>query len=295
MNARPLTVLVGESPPAGAPPDFRPFDCDSGDRLCKILGLTSRAVLLDHVPRDNIFDTPGVGTGKPGAPKWSAEEASEGATDVIHCYIHMRKDATSLVALGRKPAEALGLPKDAPFYTWQCIDKDLDVHVMLAPHPSGRASTLYRPEARAQFRRALWPELVAGCAGLRPWHVLIGEMGYHADIGAALSPTDIGLGMAVLQHCAEVWRAKSGPLKVPVETFRATVNVDLLTVARACMQGAGEVADLLAPPGSGRRRSELARELKARAKVGARLPAVESYPVDAVRATLGRYHALGVI
>lgn len=291
MSARPLTVLVGESPPAGASPDFRPFDCDSGDRLCKILGLTSRAVLLDHVPRDNIFDTPGVGI-IPGAP-WSREEALKCGAEVVHR--NLRADATSLVALGRKPAEALGLPKDAPFYTWQCIDKDLDVHLMLAPHPSGRASTLYRPEARAQFRRALWPELVAGCAGLRPWHVLIGEMGYHVDIGTAISPMDIGLGMAVLQHCAEVWRAKSGPLKVPVETFRATVNVDLLTLARACMQGAGEVADLLAPPGSGLRRGELARELKARAKAGAGMPAVEVYPVDAVRATLGRYHALGVL
>ncbi|NBU17616.1 MAG: hypothetical protein EBS48_11540, partial [Actinobacteria bacterium] len=258
-------------------------------------GLTSRAVLLEHVPRDNIFHTPGVGTGKPGAPKWSAEEASEGATDVIHRHIHMRKDATSLVALGRKPAEALGLPKDAPFYTWQCIDKDLDVHLMLAPHPSGRSTNLHSPAARSQFRRALWPELVAGCAGLRPWHVLIGEMGYYVDIGAALSPMDVGLGMAVLQHCAEVWRAKSGPLKVPVETFRASVNVDLLTIARACMQGSAEVARLLSPARLVQGRGELARELKARAKVGAHLPAVEAYPVDAVRATLGRYHALGVL
>ena len=41
-------VFVGESPPAGAPPDFSPFDCASGTRLASILGLRDRATLLAH-------------------------------------------------------------------------------------------------------------------------------------------------------------------------------------------------------------------------------------------------------
>ena len=36
-------LFVGESPPAGSPPDFRPFDCASGTRLASVLGLIDRA------------------------------------------------------------------------------------------------------------------------------------------------------------------------------------------------------------------------------------------------------------
>src|SRR5687767_6185322 len=66
-------LFVGESPPAGAPPNFRPFDCASGSRLAKALGLVDRAALLDNVPFTNVFPTP---TGVRGCPPWSAPAAT---------------------------------------------------------------------------------------------------------------------------------------------------------------------------------------------------------------------------
>ena len=65
-------LFVGESPPAGSPPAFRPFDCDSGTRLAAVLGLIDRATLLEHVPMRNLFASP---VGVPGAPRWDVEYA----------------------------------------------------------------------------------------------------------------------------------------------------------------------------------------------------------------------------
>lgn len=287
-DARPSVVFVGESPPSGAPPNFIPFDCSSGDRLAKLaLGLRFRADLLARVERVNIFDVPGMGA--QGGPKWDANAAAMSAAAI---RTHRRSTCagrTTIVALGRDVGEAFVVGgKRMPWGTWMRLD---DVDVVFTPHPSGRASVLNTNDARVSARRYLLPELVAGCSSLRLWHFDLSDPGILADLGAAVSPFDPSLGVATLRIADEVWRASVAPRGWSLSNFNDSVNVSLLSLARSCARGVESIADAMSFADAHIPRIET--DLRARSKAATSL--VAGYPVEVLRATVGRYVALGVL
>lgn len=208
-------VFVGESPPAGALPDFSPFDCASGTRLASILGLRDRATLLAHVPRDNLFATP---TGIDGAPAWNFERSLAGAEDV-----RLRtRPRTVFVLLGRRVADAFFVPRPVPTSsvikwapmagsTWTALYR----RCIYIPHPSGANST-YTAEVKREVRQMLLPELILGAPSLRPWHFNISDPLVLQDLAVAMSPLCPALGAAAMvwadgQHKAQAAR-QSTPL-----------------------------------------------------------------------------------
>lgn len=294
--ARPTVLLVGESPPPNAPPGFRPFDCDSGSRLAKVLGLTARAHLLDHVPIDNIFHTPGVGIVE--GSKWDDDLARSQGRHIVEVGSDACPHAETIVALGRKSATALGLPVALPWGAWTRVD---EMTILACPHPSGRASLLRDPATRLDARRYLLPELIAGCPTLRPWHFDLDESEVLFDLAAALSPQDVALGVAVLRVCQEVHRAQSAPrwqmLKnLTAEQYRGTVDVSMRTLAAVCPVGTAGLADVLSRVGAERINvARVGTELRTRAKAAASDLRVRDYPVSVLRATIGRYAVMGVL
>lgn len=289
-DLRPSVVLVGESPPPNAPPDFKPFDCASGTNLCRYLGLTGRAVLLEHVPRDNIFHTPGVGI-KDG-PKWDAEAADEKGRYLLRRARSGwlgRSPQTIVVALGDDPGKALGVG-DLPWYAWR-RDPETGVHVVTAPHPSGRSSIVSNGRAAAAtFRRALLPDILAGCHTLRPWHFTLSLEEVKADLGAALCPYDPAVGVIAATVIAE---AQAIPSLMP-GIFAASESLSPLDIIRALAAPLGgdskTRADLLRNLLRLRRGTDLVARVKSAGKT-----VVADYPAEVLRATIGRYAALGVL
>lgn len=209
-------LLIGESPPPGAAPDFRPFDCASGTRLATImLGLRGRDELLAHVPRTNIFDAP---TGPPGCPKWDAPRARMNGATVFYRMPEQR----TIVALGRKTAEALGMPHAVPDKalnwtpplgtTWD----RMGTRCIYAPHPSGASSALNNAEVRGDMRATLMPELILGAPTLRPWHFRLDDPATLADLAAAVSPRCPALGAAALTWAAERNTARVARAAMPL-------------------------------------------------------------------------------
>lgn len=286
MAESPTVLLIGESPPLGAPPDFQPFDCDSGDRLAKVIGLLDRATLLAHVPRANIFSTPGVGC--PGGPKWDSEAARR--VDILP----VPHDG-SVVTLGRRPAEAFGVTGTPP---WGSAFG----RIVVAPHPSGRGTVLNLPGPRVDARRYLLPEILAGCPGLRPWHFSCDRHPEVAvDLGAAICPHDPGLGLAAVRVTREVWSAVAVPTgeggRRTIDEYRSTVDVSFRTVIKAAARGRDELAEALSRVAGTPERVNVARirkELRWRSESARSLPEIRDYPIAVLRATAGRYSALGV-
>ena len=225
-------LFVGESPPAGSPPDFRPFDCASGTRLAAVLGLIDRATLLAHVPMRNLFASP---VGVPGAPRWDAGDARWCAQ---HLSWHEAwKDGTasngrkSIIALGRSVADAFDLPTacsgarvpvPAVLTQWR---HNLGPLITYAPHPSGSSQAFNDPATCAAVRRTLLPELVLGCPSLRPWHFRLDDPAILADLAVAVAPSCVAVGVAALlwsraQHVARDARLAS-PLLAKVDAALA--------------------------------------------------------------------------
>ncbi len=200
--AAPSIVIVGESPPAGAPPDFSPFDCASGTRLATILGLRDRATMLAHIPRDNLF---AATTGIDGAPAWNFERSMDKAADV---WCKSAADATHIL-LGRRVADAFLIPRPVPdksirwapaigsswkFWRGAATDRGRCIYI---PHPSG-ASTTYTAEVKRDVRQMLLPELIIGVPSLRPWHFNLADPVVLHDLAVAVSPLCPALGAAAL-------------------------------------------------------------------------------------------------
>ena len=211
----PTVLFVGESPPAGAAPDFVPFDCASGTRLANLLGLLDRATLLAHVPRANLFTTP---TGVAGASDWVTGEATRRA-------LTLSWDVRSVVALGRRVADAFHVPcvdgrsktPAPPLLTaWRYPFRDDGPLVTYAPHPSGASTTLGDPETRQAVRFALVAELVLGCPTLRPWHFNLVDLQVIAAIGVAVSPHAPAVGVATVLWAAGQHKARDARLATPL-------------------------------------------------------------------------------
>ena len=213
-------LFVGESPPAGSSPDFRPFDCASGTRLASALGLIDRATLLEHVPMRNLFDAP---TGVQDAPRWDADAAFIAANDIAarqDCY-------GDIVALGRRVADAFDLPTAdvrsripaPPILTqWRHACGPIVTYV---PHPSGASQALNDPATRSAVRRTLLPEMVLGCPTLRPWHFRLDDPAVLVDLAVAVAPSCVAVGIAAMllarsQHVARQARLAS-PLLARVD------------------------------------------------------------------------------
>lgn len=287
-DLRPSVVLVGESPPPGAPPTFRPFDCGSGQNLVRHLGLVSRAALLEHVPRGNIFDSPGVGIGD--GPKWDDAQARVNAIDILDRQARAIGDwhgaEATVVALGTKPGAALGVG-DLPWYAWR-RDTATGVHVVSAPHPSGRASIIGRmPSGPVTFRRALLPELVVGCPTLRPWHFTTRVDPILADLGAALCPYDPAVGVIAAVLADEAFAM---PAVMP-DIHRATASLPMVECVRALADGSSKSRIVAL---GALYRCRRGSDLKARVAAAERSVAA-GYPAEVLRATIGRYVALGIL
>jgi len=301
----PSILFVGESPPPGAAPYFRPFDCASGTRLATILlGLRGRDELLAHVPRANIFDVP---TGPPGCPGWSAVDARGNAIGLLS---KVAGSARTIVALGRKVAEALGMPHAVPDRalnwtpqvgtSWQ----RMGVRCVYVPHPSGASPVLNDGALRADMRAMLLPELVLGAPGLRPWHFRLDDPATLADLAAAISPRCPALGAAALtwaaeQNTARIARDSSPLLAALSNAFPKTIfttgsgpwDEPLVNITRDLMQhdGGRVLGERWDPEVSAKRGGP--GWLVARA---APLANLNTYPRACIRATLARY-ALGGI
>ena len=224
-------LFVGESPPAGSPPDFRPFNCASGTRLAGVLGLVDRATLLQHVPMANLFASP---VGVNGAPGWADGDAHQMADRLLHRHYDNnaeRYDVHAIVALGRRVADAFDLPAaDARaripvppvLAQWRHACGPL---ITYAPHPSGQSQALNDPATRTAVRRTLMPELVLGCPTLRPWHFRLDDPAVLLDLAVAVAPSCVAVGIAALawargQHVARTARLAS-PLLAKVDAALA--------------------------------------------------------------------------
>ena len=291
----PSVLFLGESPPPGAPPDFRPFDCQSGDRLAKrALGLVSRAPLLAHVPRANVFDVP-TGAGK-GTPEWDKDEARENSDLKIGYF---GRDAT-IVALGARPLAALR-GEHLDFHAWERRD---GYDLVAARHPSGRSTSLNTGAKMAEARRCLMPELVAGCPGLRPWHFDLDDVAVLADLAHAVSPHRPALAAAALVIACEVRRATKrfsdhkyseicgadDSIFILQNNRAEAVDHSLRITAKVTQNGddgSGSFACLWHD-------TIHAKEIATRERWCARQAWCADYPVEVKRATYGRLVALGV-
>lgn len=206
-------LFVGESPPAGSPPDFRPFDCASGTRLAAVLGLVDRATLLEHVPMRNLFASP---VGVPGAPRWCHVNAVFAAHKISWDEPH------AVVALGRRVADAFDLPTacagarvpvPAILTQWR---HNLGPLITYAPHPSGASQALNDPATRVAVRRTLLPELVLGCPSLRPWHFRLDDPAILADLAVAVAPSCVAVGAAALLWAHAQYVARAARLASPL-------------------------------------------------------------------------------
>lgn len=199
------TVLfVGESPPPGAAPGFRPFECASGTRLARgVLGLVDRVTLLEHVPLVNLFDAP---TGPKGTPVWPTRQAEEHAAELLR--IHAQRGVRSFVLLGSRVATAFGMEHlPGPASLSACPQEWIStpgsrVIMVRAPHPSGASTTMNAPDVVRDVRRVLLPELVLGCPTLRPWHFRLDDPSVLADLASAVSPLRPSVGVAALEWAA---------------------------------------------------------------------------------------------
>ena len=262
-------VFVGESPPAGAPPDFAPFDCASGTRLATILGLRDRATLLAHVPRDNLFATP---TGIYGAPAWNFERSLSGADDVRD----RAPPRAVFVLLGRRVADAFLIPRPVPESsvikwtpmvgsTWTLAPEETGMQpsrCIYIPHPSGANST-YTAEVKRDVRQMLLPELILGAPSLRPWHFNLADPLVLHDLAVAMCPLCPALGAAAMvwadgRHKARAAReaapllamvaAAADPCDAERLTFRPWDEPMRLTIAELLRHDGGRLLGALWDP-----------------------------------------------
>lgn len=249
MSPSPRTPLlfVGESPPPDSPSDFTPFDCDSGDRLARLLGLRDRETLLSHTRRVNIFDAPtGVG---PDTPTWSDARARESA-DIIARTLTPRV----IVTLGQRVAHAFGVPSDVHYVPHRLsvvtahVDansSNLATYDVIVAHPSGRSTKLNNALDRREFRRALLVDLIHAAPRLTPLDFALTPSAARmrtdvatarellADLAHVVCPTDPSAGACalriVLRHglteqCVRAlaeWFARPGTQ--PIDTLRDLV------------------------------------------------------------------------
>lgn len=259
-------VFVGESPPAGAPPDFSPFDCASGTRLASILGLRDRATLLARVPRDNLFATP---TGIDGAPAWNFERSMD-AADEVRGRAHVR---SVFVLLGRRVADAFLIPRPVPASsvikwapmvgsTWKDPGPVGERTCIYIPHPSGANST-YTAEVKREVRQMLLPELILCVPSLRPWHFNLADPLVLHDLAVAMCPLCPALGAAAMvwadgRHKARAAReaapllamvaAAADPCDAERLTFRPWDEPMRLTIAELLRHDGGRLLGALWDP-----------------------------------------------
>lgn len=261
--AAPSVLFVGESPPPEAPANFRPFDCASGTRLARsMLGLTDRAVLIEHVPMVNLFDRP---TGPKGTPAWQPETAMSSAEAIFQAWGPRFR---ALVLLGSRVAAAFGCESlPGPVSVGSIPTVSGDVVVVRAPHPSGASTALNSPEVVREVRRVLLPELIIGCPTLRPWHFRLDDPAVLEDLTLALSPLRPSAGLVAIEWAAAQHKRRlasppgsllarlagspwsAGP--APVEDVQRTADTppwdeSLMCTALSLLAGARGIEDLSA-------------------------------------------------
>ncbi len=132
-QSKPIVALVGESNPYGADPDFALYpapDGCSGQRLCCLILGMRRREYLEAFERVNLCAGP-----------WSLSEARRRAADLLG-------EGGRFVLLGRKVADAFGVPHARPFST-------VDEVLLCLPHPSGLCRSWSEEGAVRRAREAV--------------------------------------------------------------------------------------------------------------------------------------------
>lgn len=133
-------VLVGESNPYGANPDFALYpapDGCSGHRLCCLILGMRRTDYLTSFLRVNLCDGPW----DEGPARDRAEQITDGT------YLEGQDEETPVILLGKKVANAF----DVGFVPFHQLGED----ILVLPHPSGRCQIWNRPNAIEQARGAV--------------------------------------------------------------------------------------------------------------------------------------------
>lgn len=171
----PTILFLGESPPVGTDPSFLPFDCASGTRLARVLGLRGgkRAVVELLRPRNLFSEARGVR----GAPAWDPHEAEASAAKV---WAYLPRGSV-VVCLGERVLSAVSR------FNERC-------RVLAPPYFSG-TSTL--PTERRDFRRVVLPALVQ-LGPFVPGDFDLDDESVRVDLATALLPEEPARAMVAL-------------------------------------------------------------------------------------------------
>lgn len=212
---KPTILFLGESPPAGADPAFRPFDCASGTRLARVLGLWGgkRAVVDELRPRNLFTEARGVR----GAPAWDPHEAEANAAKVWAFL----PQGSVVVCLGERVLSSVSR------FNQRC-------RVLALPHPSGASTQLNTPAQRRDARRVVLPSLVH-LGPFSPDDFDLDDEAVRVDLATALLPEEPARAMVALDPRSLIdnvghgrlrpdqWRTWATKARVP-KTLRDTAE-----------------------------------------------------------------------
>lgn len=194
----PTILFLGESPPAGAAPDFLPFDCASGTRLARVLGLRDgRRAVVDALRPRNLF---AEARGVRGAPAWDPHEAEANAAKVWAFL----PQGSVVVCLGEQVLSAVSR------FNERC-------RVLSVPHPSGASTQLNSPPQRRDARRVVLPALVQ-LGPFVPGDFDLDDEAVRVDLATALLPEEPARAMVALDPRALIDNVGHG--RLPPEQWR---------------------------------------------------------------------------
>lgn len=201
---RPTIVFLGESPPANAKPGFRPFDCDSGTRLARVLGLRrGRVAVVETLQPRNLFALP---RGVKGAPAWDEHEA-EAAAALVWAWLPA---GSVVVCMGERVLAAVSKFNERS-------------RVLALPHPSGASPLLNTPAQRRDARRVVLPALVH-LGPFVPEDFDLDDETVRVDLATAAYPKDPARALAVLDPAAPATRFDPTRRLLPFWDWRAWLD-----------------------------------------------------------------------
>jgi hypothetical protein len=194
----PTILFLGESPPVGTDPSFLPFDCASGTRLARVLGLRGgkRAVVELLRPRNLFSEARGVR----GAPAWDPHEAEANAAKVW-AYL---PQGSVVVCLRERVLSAVSR------FNERC-------RVLSVPHPSGASTQLNSPPQRRDARRVVLPALVQ-LGPFVPGDFDLDDEAVRVDLATVLLPEEPARAMVALDPRALIDNVGHG--RLPPEQWR---------------------------------------------------------------------------
>lgn len=196
----PTILFLGESPPVGTDPNFLPFNCASGTRLARVLGLRDgRRAVVDVLRPRNLF---AEARGVRGAPAWDPHEAEVNAAKVW-AYL---PQGSVVVCLGERVLSAVSR------FNERC-------RVLSVPHPSGASTLLNSPPQRRDTRRVVLPALIQ-LGPFVPGDFDLDDEAVRVDLATALLPEEPARAMVALDPRALIDNEGHGRSRCPPEQWR---------------------------------------------------------------------------